>query len=98
MSKNAAWKAHERRIARRLGGRRVGPTGAATPDVVTDQLAVECKHRATLPAWLAGAMAQAVDNAPEDLTPVVVLHEHGKRADGDLVIVRLADFERLIEE
>jgi hypothetical protein len=69
------WKVHERRIEARLGGWRVGVTGTATPDVVTSQLAVECKHRATLPAWLAGAMAQAVDDA------------------GDLVIVRLVDFE-----
>ena len=86
------WKACERAVAAILGGERVGCTGKATPDVVTERLAVEVKHREKLPKWLTAAMEQAEQNAPEDKLPVVVLHEKHKRHCQDLVVVRLAHF------
>ena len=89
------WKAAERAIAAMLGGERVGCTGEATADVLTEGLAVEVKTRKLLPAWLKDAMRQAVDNA-DDKTPVVVLHEVGQRHDGDLVLLRLADFAGML--
>ena len=46
------WKAVEREIARRLGGHRVGCTGKATVDVVSDWLTIEVKTRKALPTWL----------------------------------------------
>lgn len=91
----ATWKSTERAVARRLGGRRVGPSGTSTADVVTERLAVECKHRASLPEWLTGAMSQAVGAAGSGQVPVVVLHEAGQRRDNDLVIVRMKDFQQL---
>ena len=90
-----AWKRTERAIARRLNGKRLGATGMATPDVVTERLAVEVKHRRELPEWLKGALAQAVNNAGDRL-PLVVLHEAGQRHADDLVVMRLADFEQTI--
>ena len=89
------WKDTERAIARRLGGHRVGNTGRGTPDVVSSSLAAEVKTRKALPRWVLDAVAQAVRNAPDGRLPVVVLHEKHKRHDGDLVLLRLADFERL---
>ena len=86
------WKAVERAVARLLGGERVGCTGKATPDVVTERLAVEVKHRAKLPKWLMAAMEQSERNAPEDKVPVVVLHEKHQKHCQDLVILRLAHF------
>ncbi|GAP11852.1 hypothetical protein BECAL_03046 [Bellilinea caldifistulae] len=91
------WKHTERAIAKRLNGRRLGATGGATPDVITDRLAVEVKHRKELPGWLKDALAQAVHNAGERL-PQVVLHEAGKRHADDLILLRMQDLERLLSK
>jgi len=90
MSKYAVYKGTERRIARRLGGQRHGHLGGA--DVVSDWLSVEVKHRKTIPAWIKDAMDQAKANADPGKLALVVLHEHGARSDGDLVILTLGDF------
>lgn len=87
-----AWKAHERRIAARLGGTRTGNRGTATADVTTDWAAIECKERAKLPAWLERAMGQAERAADDAQLPLVVLHRKGQRSDNDLVVLRLGDF------
>ena len=86
------WKDTERAIAKRTGGVRTGCTGRATSDVVTESLAIECKTRATLPAWLGDAIAQAVRNAHGDRLPAVLLHQTGRRHDNDVVCLRLEDF------
>ena len=39
-------------------------------------------------------MAQVVANARRKTLPLVVLHEHGSRQDGDLVVCRLSDLEK----
>jgi hypothetical protein len=90
------WKRLERYIAKRLGGRRLGATGRDSVDVITDWLAIEAKHRSALPQWLKGAVTQAQANAPRTTLPLVLLHEGGKRHDGDLVVLTLADFEKWI--
>ncbi len=88
----ATWKHTERRIARTLGGQRIGP-GCDRADVRSDWLCVECKHRATLPAWLKEAVQQARHYATERQLPIAVLHEAGARSAEDLVVLRLADFQ-----
>lgn len=90
------WKATERKVAQRLGAERNSKKGLGedVPDVIAGPFAVEVKHRRKLPALLRQAMAQAVRNARDEQTPVVVLHETGQRHDDDCVIMRLADFER----
>jgi hypothetical protein len=90
------WKAVERSVARRLGGVRTGPTGCTGPDVVTDWCSVEVKTRRRLPTWLKEAVHQASAGAGGDRLPLVVLHQAGQRHDGDLVIMRLRDLERLL--
>lgn len=89
---NRTWKSTERRIARALGGERVGPSGLATADVVSSWLSVEVKHRRRLPLWLMGALDQARQAAGPDQLGIAVLHEKGQRTGDDLVLVRLADF------
>ena len=89
------WKRTERKIAAALGGQRVPVTGRArgdAPDVAHKWLAVEAKHRRTLPAWLQTALAQAQASAHDGQLPIVVLHQHGQRHANDLVVLRLADF------
>jgi len=87
------WKAVERCIAARLGGKRVGCTGLATADVVNDWLTIEVKSRKALPAWLLDAVNQAAQ-ASDGRLPIVVLHQVGKHHNNDIVAMRLSDFEQ----
>ena len=99
MARTAAWKHTERQIAGRLGGQRVPVNGRrGQPDIAHPRLALEVKHRQTLPAWLHGAMRQAVACAGPDQLPVAILHKHGGRHDGDLCVLRLADLTALLAE
>jgi len=89
-----SWKDVERAVAHRLGGQRVPVSGrAGQPDVVHPWLAIEVKHRRSLPRWLLSALAQARAAAQPGQLPVAVLHEHGQRYRDALVVLRLADFE-----
>ena len=93
------WKQAEREVAARLGGRRVPVTGRGrgdAPDVAHDTLSIEVKHRAALPAWLRGAMAQAQAAGRDGKVPVAVLHERGRPYDDALCVLRLADLARLL--
>ena len=90
---NATWKEHERRTARTLGGRRVGPTEYAGADVVVGDppwLVVECKHRKRLPNWLKDALAQARATAGPNQLGIAVLYERGRH--DSLVVMSLSDF------
>lgn len=90
-----AWKRHERRTAKRLGGQRVGATGTSTPDVVSAWLVVECKERQTLPAWLGNALVKVRQQAAalgSDRLGLVVAHELGQRSADDWVIMTVGDF------
>ncbi len=87
------WKAIERAIAHRLGGRRLPVSGRPSPDVVSDWLVVEVKHRERLPSWLTEAVRKVRSLAMSHHLPIVVLHESGQRHDNDLVVMSLADFE-----
>ena len=94
------WKNTERAIARRLGGRRTSHRnlGIGAPDVVAGEFSVEVKHRKALPAWLTDGMAQARHYATDGQLALLVLHEAGRRHDGDMVVLRLDDFERWFGE
>jgi hypothetical protein len=87
-----AWKQHELRTAKALGGRRLGATGKASPDAISGDgyLVAECKHRQSLPAWLTGALAKVRSQAGPDQLGILVLHEAG--AHDSLVCVSLKDW------
>ena len=91
MSVHKPFKATERALAKRLGGVRIGHLGGA--DVVTNWLAVECKHRKTVPAWLKDALAQSRRNAGVSQLPVAIIHEAGTRHSSDLVVMSLQSFQ-----
>jgi len=93
MSKNKLFKHHEREIAKRVRGQRVGQYGGA--DVVTDDLAIECKSRKKLPSWLWSAIQQAERNANPLQRAVVHLHEKNNQYDNDLVLMRFSTFQTL---
>jgi len=89
------WKATERAIASRIGGERVPVSGRQRrdqPDVRHDWLAVEVKHRRSIPQWLTTALKQAHAAVRGDQLPVAIIHRHGARHTEDIVCLRLADF------
>ena len=84
------WKSVERRIARELGGERVGILGRE--DVRHERLSVEVKTRRALPKFLSRSYAQAAGNAKEGKIPLLILKEKGKQYADCLVVVSLGDF------
>jgi hypothetical protein len=84
------WKSVERRLARELGGERVGILGRE--DVRHERLSVEVKTRRALPRFLVSCYGQAVDNARAGKIPLLILKEKGKRYQDCLCILRLGDF------
>jgi len=91
---NTTWKQVERRVARTLGGQRVGcNSDRGGPDVVVGDppfLLVQVKHRRSLPRWVKSALASVRRSAGPDRLGIVVLHEH--QARNSLVVMNLADF------
>ena len=95
-----AWKRFERRVAERFkaldpDARRCPVADPATNnDIVTSlPYGIECKHRKRLPDWIRDACAQCRANSPDDVTPIVVLGEHG--TTHDMVMLSLDDFIKL---
>ncbi len=92
--KQQTWKSHERRVAARLGGRRLGATGVSNEDVSTPTLAIECKHRSSLPAWLGTALTKVrAHGKQQGKAGIVVIHELGRH--DSLCLLALSDFVRL---
>jgi hypothetical protein len=94
------WKACERHVAELLGGKRVPVSGRArgdAPDVEHPELAIECKSRRRLPAWLEDALSQAEASATNGKRPIVVLHQDGRKYRDALVVCRLFEFANLME-
>jgi hypothetical protein len=89
-SHTATWKQHERRTALALGGKRLGATGCANEDVTAPGMAIECKHRETLPAWLTDALAKVRAQAGRERLGLLVLHEAGRH--DSIVCMSLSDF------
>jgi len=92
-----AWKEHEKRVAKKLGGRRVS-RGAdfslSAPDVIHDRFSVECKYRKRLGQFLHDAIKQAEGYDPDKI-PIAVLKEHHQR--GEYVLIRLDDFLEVLK-
>ena len=87
-------KAHERRIAATIGGKRNGNTGKATADVEAGWLCIECKAWTNPPRRVEAALEQAERAASVDQLPIAVIHTTGRRSGSDLVIMRWGAFEQ----
>lgn len=94
--RRSSWKRAERRIAEILGGKRIPITGRRGPDIEHPLLSIEVKARASLSAYLKDWLAQAEEGATGDKVAIVVVHEAGRPHRKDLVMMRLADFVKLI--
>ena len=92
---SAAWKRHERKTARALGGRRNSRGanfGQSAPDVSHDLFSIECKVRAKLPQLLRIGLEQAA-SYDQNKVPVLVVRQKHQR--GSLVVLKMSDFASL---
>lgn len=90
------WQRHESRIAAALDTQRAG-VGHAGADVITDGFVLECKSWRTLPARVVDALVQAERSVTHgDQVAAAVIHQVGARHEKDLVVMRWADFDRLL--
>ena len=91
-----SWKAFERRVAKRVGGKRLACTGEKDgADVVAGPFVYQCKLRRGLPSylrdWLRGITAAGERHGGS--TGVVVWKAPNARDDDALVLLRLQDWE-----
>ena len=89
-----SWKAFERRLARRVGGRRIPVTGERDgADVIAGPFCYQAKLRRGMPSylrdWLRGIVAAGERSGT---TGVVVWKAPGARDDDAVVLLRLADW------
>ena len=92
-----SWKAFERRLAERVGGKRIPITGERDgADVVADSFVYQAKLRRGLPSylreWLRG-ITEAGERS--GTTGVVVWKEPRARDDDAVVVLRLKDWQAL---
>ena len=89
----------ERRVAKAVGGTRVYGSGGFPMDTKADvrhpEMFIECKYRK---AFMHHTYFHAIKEPArkEDKIPILVTHTNDRQ--GDLVVMRLEDFARLIEE
>ena len=90
-----SWKAFERRIAKRVGGKRIPVTGERDgADVVAPAFVYQCKLRRGLPTYLKGWLRGIVAaGARKDSTGVVIWKTPGARDDDAVVVLRLRDWQ-----
>lgn len=84
----------ERKIAKLMGGTRLGILG--NDDIrVKDKFSIEVKNRKRFVGskWV----SQAVRNSPSGMMPIVRLHIHNSKYEDDLIIMRGRDFDILLE-
>lgn len=91
----SAWKAHERRTAKSLGGKRIAcsGTGDIKGDVLHDQFHIECKLRAKLSIypWYNKAKEEAKESGK---MPMLVVRQKYKHLD--LVVLSIEDFNKVL--
>lgn len=91
----ANWKNLERKAAKVLNGKRNSrgmDFSLSIADVEHPLLSIECKYRNKISSFLKDGLKQAERYHPDKI-PVLVLKE--KHMRGELVVIRLSDFQKL---
>lgn len=92
------WKGLERKAAKALNGKRNSRGNDFSlfiPDVEHPMLSIECKYRKKISGFLKDGLRQAERYYPDKI-PVLILKE--KHMQGELVVIRLSDFQDLFGE
>ena len=92
-----AWKAFERRLAQRMGGRRIPVTGEkAGVDVDAGPFCYQAKLRRGLPSYLRSWLRGIVSAGErKGSIGVVIWKQPNARDDDAVVVLRLADWQAL---
>ena len=86
-----SWKAFERRLAKRVGGRRIPSTGErGAADVIAPAFCYQAKLRKGVRDWLRGIVAAGERSGA---TGVVVWKQPNARDDDAVVVLRLRDWQ-----
>lgn len=94
----ANWKNLERKTAKILDGKRNSrgmDFSISMPDVEHPLLSIECKYRKKISSFMKDGIKQAERYHPDKI-PVLILKE--KNMKGELVVIRLSDFQYLLRE
>ena len=92
-----AWKAFERRVAERVGGRRIPVTGERDgADVVSEKFVYQAKLRRGLPSYLREWLRGIVSAGERKNSIGIVIWKSPRALDDDAVVVlRLKDWQAL---
>ena len=92
-----SWKAFERRLARRVGGRRIPVTGERDgADVIAGPFVYQAKLRRGMPSYLRDWLRGIVAAGERSGTTGVVVWKAPRALDDEAVVVlRLADWQDL---
>ena len=92
-----SWKAFERRLARRVGGRRIPVTGERDgADVIAGPFVYQAKLRRGMPSYLRDWLRGIVAAGERSGTTGVVVWKAPRALDDEaVVILRLADWQDL---
>ena len=92
-----AWKAYERRLAHRLGGRRIPCTGEKDGvDVDAGPFCYQAKLRRGVPSYLRSWLSGIVEaGARKGSIGIVIWKAPNARDDDSVVLLRLKDWEDL---
>ena len=90
-----SWKAFERRIAARVGGKRLACTGEKDGvDVDAGPFVYQCKLRRGLPSYLRDWLRGIVEAGErKGATGILVWKQPGERVDDSVVILKLRDWQ-----
>lgn len=103
VSNKKAGRKYQRKMAIRLGGKSVGVIEGQ--DISHPVFSIECKKFNKLPAWLIGEgkkakgdglWRQCLRNCPKEKIPIALVHTTSSSHDDDIVIMRLEDFEKIV--
>jgi hypothetical protein len=86
-------KRAERAVVERLGGKRTGVLGGE--DVLHPHYSIEVKSREKHSIFK--VLKQCEKNNKDDKIPLIVMHEHGRQHDNDLVCVKMSEFQVMYE-
>jgi hypothetical protein len=92
INKNRGKRA-ERAAVKRLGGKRAGILGGE--DIINPHYSIEVKSREKHAIFK--VMEQCERNNTRDKIPLLVVHQHGRNHDNDLVCMKLSEFEVVYE-